>query len=69
MLSFEFLNGIPHDWIKAIFIITFFIVLILVFFLPKLYVTQGVKNPRWYHNLKIWTTVVIGILSLLHIIF
>lgn len=69
MLNFSYLNDIPETGVKLIFFLLFLIAAILIYMIPKEYITSGVEKPKWYHNLKFWAVGVLSILSFLHIIF
>lgn len=54
MLNFDWLNGVPASTAKWIFYILFIGIGILVLLVPNDSIYEGVENPKWYHNIKIW---------------
>ena len=54
LLNFEWLSGIDIGTAKSIFLIFFVVIGILILLIPKDYIYEGVKNRRWWHNLKLW---------------
>ncbi|MHC4568637.1 MAG: hypothetical protein ACYTE3_23110 [Planctomycetota bacterium] len=37
--------------------------------LPKDYIYEGVENPRWWHNLKLWATGVLAVIFVTYVLF
>jgi uncharacterized membrane protein YhaH (DUF805 family) len=69
MLNFDWLSGISMTGAKAIFIGLFALIGILVLFIPNEYVYQGLKEHRWYHNLKFWAWALLFFIASVYYIF
>jgi hypothetical protein len=54
VLNFEWLTGLGMTASKSVFLILFVVIGVLVLMLPKDYIYEGVKDRRWWHNLKLW---------------
>lgn len=54
MLNFDWLHGVSPTAAKGVFLVLFVVIGLLVLMIPKAYIYQGLKHPRWYHNLKLW---------------
>lgn len=54
VLNFEWSHDVTPFQAKAVFLVLFLVIGFLVLLAPKAYVYQGLKRPRWYHNLKLW---------------
>ena len=57
------------DAAKNIFLVLFVLIGILVWLLPKDYIYEGIENPRWRHNLKLWATGVLAMIFATYLIF
>jgi len=42
---------------------------LLVLLIPKRSIYEGVENPRWWHNLKLWALGVLAIIFTIYVIF
>ena len=69
LLNFEWLKWLSADAAKNVFLVLFVLIGILVWLLPKDYIYEGVENPRWWHNLKLWATGVLAMIFLTYLIF
>lgn len=69
MLNFDWLAGIPMDVAVWIFLSLFILIGILVMFVPREFIYQGVEHPRWWHNLKIWAIGDLVLIFLIYYIF
>ncbi|MCA9731549.1 hypothetical protein KC799_05450 [candidate division KSB1 bacterium] len=54
MLNFDWLAGVPIGIAHGLFLGLFALIGVLVLFVPKNYMYEGLKEVKWYHNLKIW---------------
>ena len=66
MLNFDWLAALPLSAAKGIILLLFGSSAFLVYRLDFGYIHAGLENPRWYHNLKIWS---VGLLSLIAITY
>ena len=66
MLNFDWLSGVSVGTAKTIFLLLFVIIGVLVMFVPRDYVYEGIDDPKWYHNLKLWA---IGDLVFIFIVY
>jgi hypothetical protein len=69
MLNFDWLAGISMPVAKSIFLILFALIGVLVLFVPKAYVYEGLKVHHWYHNLKLWAIVLLFFIGYVYYIF
>jgi hypothetical protein len=69
MLNFDWLRGVSPAAAKAVFLILFAVVGLIVLMIPKEYVYEGVEHPRWWHNLKLWSLGVLAIIFSIYYIF
>jgi hypothetical protein len=69
MLNFDWLAGIPVETAKYIFLVLFIFIGILVSLIPKEYIYEGLENPRWYHNLKLWAWGDLILIFIVYLIF
>lgn len=69
MLNFDWLAGVSIETAKWIFLILFVVIGILVSLLPMSYIYEGIENPRWWHNLKLWAWGVLSLIFFTYYIF
>lgn len=69
MLNFDWLSGISVGVAKSIFLILFIFIGILVLFIPKEEIYEGIENPRWYHNLKLWAWGDLLFIFIVYVVF
>jgi len=66
MLNFDWLRDVSPAAAKAVFLGLFVLSGLLVLLIPKEYIYEGVENPRWWHNLKLWA---LGVLAIIFTIY
>ena len=69
MLNFDWLADISMNAAKFIFLGLYLFIGILVLFVPKEYVYEGLKEHHWYHNLKIWAILLLFFIGFVYYIF
>ena len=69
MLEFDWLAGISTQTAKWVFLLLFILIGLLVSMLPKSEIYEGLENPRWWHNLKLWAWGVLGLIFITYSIF
>jgi len=69
MLDFRWLTGVSQAHARFVFLILFLIIAVLVLMIPKRYIHEGVDNPRWWHNLKLWALGVLLMIFITYCIF
>lgn len=69
MLNFDWLSGVSMGAAKCVFFALFAVIGLLVLAIPKDYVYEGLENPRWWHNLKLWAIGVLLFISVTYYIF
>jgi hypothetical protein len=69
MLNFDWLRGVPLPVAKAVFLTLFVLSGLLVLLIPQASILEGVENPRWWHNLKLWALGVLAIIFTIYLIF
>lgn len=66
MLNFDWLQRVSPAAAKAVFLVLFIVIGLLVLMIPKAYIYQGLEHPRWWHNLKLWAW---GVLSFIFVVY
>jgi hypothetical protein len=69
ILNFDWLKWVGDDAAKAVFLVLFGLIGVLVWLLPNDYIYEGVEHPRWWHNLKLWATAVLAMIFITYLIF
>ncbi len=69
LLNFDWLGWLSADAAKGVFIVLFVIIGILVWLLPRDYIYEGIEKPRWWHNLKLWATGVLAMITATYLLF
>ena len=68
-LNFDFLRGVSPAAAKGVFLALFAVSGLLVLMIPKASILEGVENPRWWHNLKLWALGVLAVIFTIYYIF
>ena len=66
MLNFDWLSGVSLEAARAIFLVLFIIIALLVLMVPKAHIYEDVEKPRWWHNLKLWA---LGVLLMIFVTY
>lgn len=69
LLNFEWLTGVSMGVSKNVFLVLFVVIGILVLLIPKDYIYEGIENPRWWHNLKLWAIGDLAFIFITYYIF
>ncbi len=69
MLNFDWLTWVSLPAAKAVFLALFAVSGLLVLMIPKRSIYEGVEDPRWWHNLKLWALGVLAIIFTIYVIF
>ena len=69
MLNFDWLAGLPITTAKWVFLILFIVIGLLVAMIPMDYIYEGLDNPRWWHNLKLWAWGVLALIFVTYYVF
>ena len=69
VLNFDWLMWININAAKNIFLVLFVFIGVLVWLLPKDYIHEGIENPKWWHNLKLWATGVLAMIFITYLLF
>jgi len=69
MLNFDWLKNVSPAAAKAVFLGLFILCGLLVTLIPSAYIYEGVENPRWWHNLKLWALGVLAIIFTIYYTF
>ena len=69
LLNFEWLSGVTMGTARGVFLVLFVVIGILVLLLPKDYIYEGVKDRRWWHNLKLWAIGDLAFIFITYYIF
>jgi len=69
MLNFDWLRGVSPAVAKGVFLTLFIVSGLLVLMIPKKSIYEGVEDPRWWHNLKLWAFGVLAIIFTIYVIF
>lgn len=67
MLNFDWLTGLPIATARLIFLGLYMIIAGLIWCVPRAYVYHAVEEPKWWHNLKLWATGILGLMTLCYI--
>lgn len=62
LLNFDWLQGVSPAAARGVFLGLFLLSGLLVLLIPRAYIYEGVENPRWWHNLKLWALGVLAII-------
>ncbi len=66
MLNFDWLANVSIESAKWVFLGLFILIGVIILFIPRKFIYQGIKDIKWYHNLKIWS---IGLLSFIFVVY
>jgi hypothetical protein len=66
MLNFDWLRGVSPTAAKAVFLVLFVLIGLLVLTIPSAQIYDGVTRPRAWHNLKLWA---LGVLLLIFVTY
>jgi hypothetical protein len=69
MLNFDWLRNVSPAAAKGVFLGLFVLSGLLVLLIPRAYIYEGVENPRWWHNLKLWALGVLAIIFTIYYLF
>lgn len=69
MLNFNWLNWVTAAQAKWVFYGLFIFIAILVLLAPKDLIYEGIENPKWYHNLRIWAILDLVFIFIVYAIF
>lgn len=69
MLNFDFLVHLSEAGARSVFLVLYGLIVVLVWLLRNEYIYRDVAQPRVWHNLKIWATLVMALLALLYLYF
>ncbi len=69
MLNFDWLRWVSMPAAKGVFLALFALSGLLVLMIPKGSILEGVENPRWWHNLKLWALGVLAVIFTIYSIF
>jgi hypothetical protein len=69
MLNFDWLKDVSPAAAKWVFLCLFILSGLLVAMIPRAYIYEGIRNPRWWHNLKLWAMGVLAIIFTIYYIF
>jgi hypothetical protein len=69
MLNFDWLTSVSPTTAKIVFLVLFGVIGLLVLMIPKKDIYEGVENPKWWHNLKLWAWGVLLLIFVTYCIF
>ncbi len=69
MLNFDWLANVSVETAKWFFLGLFILMAIVILFIPKKFIYQGIKNIEWYHNLKLWSIALLGFIFVVYYFF
>lgn len=69
MLNFDWLKGVSPAGARAVFLVLFVTIGLLVMMIPRASIHEGVERPRWWHNLKLWALGVLLLIFVTYCIF
>ena len=65
----EWLESLPLVIGKYIAALFFLGMIIWAWFRPKSYILKGAPDQRWWRDLRIWTTVLLGLQIIIYLSF
>ncbi|UCH95877.1 MAG: hypothetical protein JSV88_03265 [Candidatus Aminicenantes bacterium] len=66
---YEWLKSIPLFWGKITAVVLFVGIVIWAWFRPKKYIFKDAPDQRWWRDLRIWTTVLLGLQIIIYLSF
>jgi hypothetical protein len=69
VLNFDWLAWVPMNAARGVFLALFVLIGLLVSRVPASVVYEGVENPRWWHDLRLWAWFVLGVIFLTYVVF
>jgi hypothetical protein len=69
MLNFDWLSGVSPGAAKAVFLVLFVVIGLLVALVPRDFIYEGIEQPHWWHNLKLWAWGVLALIFAVYCIF
>ncbi|RKX41795.1 MAG: hypothetical protein DRP64_10880 [Verrucomicrobia bacterium] len=69
MLNFNWLAGVSVESAKWMFLGIFTLIGVAVLLIPNKFITEGLTEIRWWHNLKIWAIGLLAFISVVYYIF
>ncbi len=69
MLNFDWLADVPTAAAKWVFLILFMVIGLIVLTIPDEYIYEGVEQPRWWHNLKVWALGLLAFIFVTYYVF
>jgi len=69
LLNFEWLNHVSIASAKNVFLALFVVTGILIMLIPSAYIYEGIKDRRWWHNLKLWALGDLAFIFIIYYIF
>ena len=66
---YEWLKSIPLFWGTITAVAGFAVMIIWAWFRPKSYIFKGAPDQRWWRDLRIWTTVLLGLQIIIYLSF
>jgi hypothetical protein len=66
VLNFHWLAGVSPAAAQAVFLILFVVIGLLVLTIPRSRIYEGVEQPKWWHNLKLWA---LGVLLMIFVTY
>jgi hypothetical protein len=66
---YEWLKSIPLFWGKIIAVVLFAGIVIWAWFRPKEYIYKEAPDKHWWRDLRIWTTVLLGLQIIIYLSF
>jgi hypothetical protein len=69
MLNFDWLSGVSPAAARAVFLGLFVVIGALVLMIPRESIHEGVEQPKWWHNLKLWAWGVLLLIFVTYCLF
>ena len=69
MLNFDWLSGVSIETAKWIFLLLFVAIGVVVCLIPSDYVFEGVKERRWWRDLRLWAIATLASIFATYYIF
>lgn len=69
MLNFDWLAPVPPPVARWVFLVLFIVIGLLVLLIPREKILEGVEEPRWYHDLRLWAWGVLALIFITYCVF
>ena len=69
MLNFDWLASVSMPAARAVFLVLFVVIGLVIQLIPGHRVYEGVERPRWFHDVRLWAWLVLGVIFVTYSVF